>query len=299
LNLSALIPDMSGLVSQSVPSKIALRFDLANDLPPIEADRGQLQQVFVNLMINAAEAIGNCEGLITVRTAAQDVDESYVRLHPEVASLPPGRYACLEVRDSGCGMDDATRAKIFEPFFSTKFMGRGLGLAAVAGVVRGHRGGITVSSAPGQGSCFTVLFPAVVRTAAEPRASARYATLQGCGAVLVVDDEQVVRDLTKSALEHYGYTVLLAGSGLAAIDVFKRYPGEIALVILDLSMPNMGGAETLPQLRKIRPEVKVVVSSGYAQDEAMAVFQGQQVAGFVQKPYTAAGIAEKVKLALT
>ena len=165
LNLSALIPEMSGLVRPSIPKKIALQLDLEQDLPPIEADRGQVQQVFMNLALNAAEAIGSHEGLITVRTGVQDVDEPYIRLHPELAALAPGRYVCLEVRDTGCGMDEATKAKIFDPFFSTKFTGRGLGLAAVSGILRGHRSGITVSSAPGKGSCFTVLFPATTRAA--------------------------------------------------------------------------------------------------------------------------------------
>ena len=165
LDLSALIPEIGGLVRPSISKKIALHFDLEEDLPPIEADRGQIQQVFMNLVLNAAEAIGSHDGLISVRTGVQNVDDAYVRLHPEAAELKPGEYVFLEVRDTGCGMDDATRAKIFDPFFSTKFTGRGLGLAAVAGIVRGHKGAISVTSAPGQGSCFTVLFPAAARGA--------------------------------------------------------------------------------------------------------------------------------------
>jgi len=296
LDLSALIPDMSGLVRPSISKKIALHLDLQDDLPPIEADRGQVQQVFMNLVLNAAEAIGSHEGRISVRNGIQTVDERFLRLHLDTPELRPGEYVVLEVRDTGCGMDDATRARIFDPFFSTKFTGRGLGLAAVAGILRGHKGGITVSSAPGKGSCFTVLFPAAARAAAELRVTARIAALQGSGAVLVVDDEEVVRELAKKALERYGYTVLLADSGPAAIDACKRHPGEIALVVLDLSMPHMTGEEVLLELRKIRPEVKVVVSSGYSEDETMALFKGQRVSGFIQKPYTSAGLAEKVKV---
>ena len=298
LNLSALIPEMCGLVRPSIPKKIALKFDLEQSLPAIEADRGQVEQVFMNLALNAAEAIGSHEGLISIGTGVQDVDEAYTRLHPELAELAAGKYVCLEVRDTGCGMDEATRAKIFDPFFSTKFIGRGLGLAAVSGIVRGHQGAIEARSAPGQGSCFTVLFPAAERAAESPVAVSRAVEFEGAGTVLVVDDEQIVREMAKRALERHGYTVLVADSGAAAIDVFRRHPGEIAVVLLDLSMPGMSGEETLPELRKIRPKFEVVVSSGYSESEAMTLFHGQRVSGFVQKPYTSKGIAEKVKACL-
>jgi len=295
LDLSALLPEMSVLLRPSISKKIALRLDLEHDLPAIEADRGQVQQVFMNLALNAAEAIGSHEGLVTVRTFVRDLDEGYQRTHPETVALTPGEYVCLEVCDTGCGMDEATKDKIFDPFFSTKFVGRGLGLAAVAGIVRGHKGAIAVTSAPGHGSCFTVVFPAAARAAREAPLVVRNTALQGTGTVLVVDDERMVREMVKRALERHGYTVLLADSGLAAIDVLRRHPGEIALVLLDLSMPHMNGEEALPELRKIRPEVKVVVSSGYSESEAMALFKGQRVAGFIQKPYTSEGIASKVK----
>ena len=298
LNLSAIIPEMTGLVRPSISRKIALHLDLEGDLPPIEADRGQVQQVFMNLALNAAEAIGSHDALISVRTGVEDVDDRYLHLHPAVAALRPGKYVCLAVRDTGCGMDGATRARIFDPFFSTKFTGRGLGLAAVAGILRGHGGGVAVDSAPGKGSCFTALFPAAARPAGEPSAAARDAALQGAGVILVVDDEKLVREMVKRGLERHGYTVLLADSGLAAIDVFRRHPSDIDLVILDLSMPMMSGEEALPELRKIRPQVKVVVSSGYSETESMALFKGQQVSGFIQKPYTSRGIAEKVKVCI-
>jgi len=298
LDLSALVSEMSGLVRPSIAKKISLDLDLEQGLPPVEADRGQIQQVFMNLALNAAEAIGSQEGRIAVGTGVQDVDDRYLRLHAEAAELRPGKYVYLQVRDTGCGMDDATRARIFDPFFSTKFTGRGLGLAAVAGILRGHKGAITVSSAPGKGSCFTVLFAAAEGAAGVRPAAARNAALQGSGAVLVVDDEKSVRELVKKVLERHGYTVLLAESGVAAIDLLKRHPGDIALVVLDLSMPRMGGDEALPELRKIRPGIKVLVSSGYSESETMTLFQGQRVSGFIQKPYTGAGLAEKVKACL-
>jgi len=296
LDLSVLVPEMIGLVRPSISKKIALQLNLDAELPPIQADRGQVHQVFMNLALNAAEAIGSHDGLITVRTGVQELDDRLTRPHPAVPAPRPGKHVFLEVRDTGCGMDDATRAKIFDPFFSTKFTGRGLGLAAVSGILRGHKAAITVTSAPGKGSCFTVLFPAAEPAAKEqPLLAAPNAALRGAGVVLVVDDERVVREMAKRALERQGYTVLLADSGLAAIDTVRRHPGEIALVVLDLSMPHMSGEETLPELRKIRPEVKALVSSGYSEDETMTLFGGQRVTGFIQKPYTSMGIAEKVK----
>jgi CheY-like chemotaxis protein len=253
----------------------------------------------MNLVINAGEAIGNHDGLITVRTRARRIDDRYIQTHPEAAELLPGEYVALQVRDTGCGMDGATKAKVFDPFFSTKFTGRGLGLAAVAGIVRSHKGAIIVSSHPGKGSIFDVLLPAVARPARWPSEPAPRVAPEGSGVVLVIDDEPVVRQIAKRALERHGYSVLLAYDGLAAIHVFKRHPGKIDLAILDLSMPGMSGEETLPELRKIRPEVKVLVSSGYSESEAMTLFQGQQVYGFLQKPYTPARIAEMVKLAMS
>jgi PAS domain S-box-containing protein len=297
LDISALIPDMSILVRPSIPKRTALQFDLKDDLPPVLADRGQVQQVFMNLVLNAAEAIGSREGVIAVRTRVENVNARYVRLHPEAAGIQPGKYVCLEVSDTGCGIDEATRARIFDPFFTTKFTGRGLGLAAVAGIVRGHKGAIVVTSAPGQGSCFTVLFPSAARVAGEPAATASEPTPRGVGVVLIVDDEQIVMEMAKKALERQGYQVLVADGGAAAIELLRSRAGDdVALVILDQSMPNMNGEEVLPELRKLRPEVKVAMSSGYSESETMLLIKGQRVSGFIQKPYTAAGLAEKVKV---
>ncbi len=298
LDLSDLIPEISGLVHPSISKKIAVQFELEPNLPRIEADRGQIQQIFMNLVLNAAEAIGGNSGLISIRTGIQTLDEGYIRRNPEVTALQPGRYVYLEVHDDGCGMEEATKARIFDPFFSTKFTGRGLGLAAVSGIVRGHQGGIIVRSRPGEGSSFKVLFPVTEHANAIPPAGTRETNLLGTGTVLVVDDEELVRGVTKSILERYGYQVLLADSGPAALDVFKRHPENITMVILDLSMPKMDGKAVLLALQEIRPSVKVVVASGYSDDEVMKLFSGQHVSGFLQKPFTSTQLAETVKGAL-
>jgi PAS domain S-box-containing protein len=298
LNLSDVVRNISDLVHPSIPKKVVLQFDLDENLPGIEADRGQVQQVLMNLMINAAEAIGDHDGLITIRTEARILDQENSRFHPQAVDVRPGKYVVLEVSDTGAGMDESVRAKIFDPFFTTKFAGRGLGLAAVSGIIRGHNGGILVSSAPGEGSAFSVFFPAATKSAEQTPGWTQQAVVRGSGVVLIVDDEQVVRDTARKALEHSGYEVLLAGSGIEAIDLFKCHPDQIDLVILDLSMPGMSGEEAMPELKKIRPKAKVLISSGYSETQAMRLFKGQEVCGFVQKPYTAASLTEKVRFAL-
>lgn len=299
LNLSELLPEMTRLAHRSIPRKVRLQLHVDDGLPMVEADRGQLQQIIVNLLVNAAESIGNEDGVITVTSGIRHVDEAYVQSHPEAAELRCGQYVCLEVRDTGCGMDESTKARIFDPFFSTKFVGRGLGLAAVAGIVRGHQGAIEVTSEPNKGSNFTVLIPASSRTRPAVAVPADRVALSGSGTVLVVDDEAVVRTMVTRALQRFGYEVLAADGGAAAVEVLRNHPGEIAAVVLDLSMPGMSGEEALRAMRAVRPEIRVLISSGYSEGEAMRLFQGQSVSGFLQKPYTLTGIAEKLKSCLT
>jgi CheY-like chemotaxis protein len=192
-------------------------------------------------------------------------------------AFEPGEFSWIEVRDTGCGMDAGTIGKIFEPFFSTKFLGRGLGLAAVAGIVRSHRGLLRVESAAGTGSCFRLYFPAVRRGPAEPGG--------GRSGVLVVDDEAIVRQIVKVALERAGHFVVVAESGRTAIQALQSERDRIGLVLLDWKMPGMDGRETLLGLRQISPEIKVVISSGLTQRDAEYHFRDEPFAGYLQKPY--------------
>jgi PAS domain S-box-containing protein len=296
LDLSALVREIAGLIRASVPDNVELRLSLAPELPLIEADTGQLQQVVMNLIVNAAEAIEpGKDGVVTVTTGCHELDQESLRSALAEVPLEPGPYVFLEVRDNGQGMDEETLRKIFDPFFTTKFLGRGLGLAAVAGIVRVHKAALKVESAPGQGTTFQVLVPAQRGSTAENRCQpARTEERQAEGTVLVVDDEQVVRDVANAALARRGYRVLTAENGRAALEIFRQQPQQISLVVLDLTMPVMSGQETLRALRAIRPDLPVILSSGYNQIEAIRHFTGSALAGFIQKPYTAAQLAEKV-----
>jgi PAS domain S-box-containing protein len=299
VDLSELVREISGLIQTSIPKLVQLRLQLGESLPGIDADPGQLQQIVMNLVINGAEAIGPEGGTVLVRTTVQKTDSpSSGVISANGSTLNPGEYVCLEVHDTGCGMSEETLAKIFDPFFTTKFAGRGLGLSAVLGIVNAHRGALRVSSQPGQGTTFQALFP----VSAKPLtvAPVKFATnLGGSGTVLVVDDEDVVRQTARHTLEHYGYQTVCATDGAAALDLYRLHTAEISLVLLDLTMPVMNGEEALRQMQMINPDVRVLLSSGYNEVEAIQRFAGKGLAGFIQKPYAAAALAEKVKEALT
>jgi PAS domain S-box-containing protein len=299
VDLSTLVREISGLVQTSIPKPVQLRLQLAENLPGIYGDPGQLQQIVMNLVINGAEAIGPGGGTVLVRTEEQNLDEPDIAriLGPSpVEPLKPGRFVALEVRDTGCGMAPETLPRIFDPFFSTKFAGRGLGLSAVSGIVRSHHGALQVSSRQGHGTTFKVLLPASSAAGREvPVDSAR--DLTGHGKILVVDDEEIVRQTARNALERFGYEVVLAADGAQAVETFGRETG-VSLVLLDLTMPVMGGEEALQRLRQIDPSVRVLLSSGYNEAEAVERFADKGLAGFMQKPYTAVALAEKVKSAL-
>ncbi|HWC97528.1 MAG TPA: response regulator [Candidatus Sulfopaludibacter sp.] len=299
-NLSQETEDVVRLVQSSIPQKISVSLHLPKELPRIRADKGQLQQVVMNIVVNAAEAIGDTQGTLSIQTGVRDLSENEIRADLN-AMIEPGRFVFLEVRDTGCGMDEATKARIFDPFFTTKFTGRGLGLAAVGGIVRAHNGAIRVASSPGQGSCFEVFFPVAEQPASfVPSAPAEEIapSVPLCGTVLVVDDEQMVLRTARSALQRHGCSVILAESGPAAIDLLRRHAAEVSLIVLDLSMPGMSGLEVLPELRSLRPDVPVLISSGYSEAETLRLFTGHKISGFLQKPYTSRRLLERVKAAV-
>jgi PAS domain S-box-containing protein len=294
VDLSDLVRQIANLLQTSIPKNVQLRLELMDGLPSVEADVTQIQQLIMNLVINGAEAIGDAQGTVLITTGVQHVDEEYVASVLVPTQISPGNYVNLQVHDTGTGMTQETVDKIFDPFFTTKFTGRGLGLAAALGIVRGHKGAIKVYSTAGQGTTFKVLFPASEHQATKPTPHVVTERSVEGETVLVVDDEQIVRRSAKAMLERYGYSVVMAENGREAVELFRVLADKIAMVLLDMTMPVMGGEETFRELKQIRGDVRVVLSSGYNEAEAVRRFTGKGLAGFLQKPYSAVTLAEKV-----
>jgi PAS domain S-box-containing protein len=298
VNLSLLVEEMAHLLEISISKKATFRTRLENNLPSIEADVVQIQQVVMNLITNASESLGDQRGDIVICTGSVEADRDYLSSTFFDENLPEGPYIFLEVTDNGCGMDKETLQRIFDPFFTTKFTGRGLGLAAVMGIVRGHRGAIKVYSEPGKGTSFKVLLPASPRPAQTGRVAEAAAVEPGFGTILVVDDEPGVRQVASRVLQKDGFTVITAPDGRTGVEMFREHAGAIRAVLLDLTMPDLSGEEVFRAIRAIRPDVRVILSSGYNEQETISLFQAKGLAGFIQKPYQPATLSGKVRQVL-
>ena len=293
LSLSRVVEEMSHLLGAVISKGVVLKFDFSEDLPPIEGDAAQIRQVVMNLILNGSDAIGDTSGVVTVSTGVVQADRAYLSATYLDWDLPEGYYVYVEISDTGHGMDAQTQRKIFDPFFSTKFSGRGLGLAAVLGIVRGHHGAVKVYSEVGKGTTIKVLLPAAEEPEPVRMVRPRDADdWRGHGLVLVVDDEEMIRDTARMILEAVGFEVLLAADGREAVEVFRERGHEIRVVLLDMTMPHMGGEEAFSELRRIRDDVRVILSSGYNEQEATNRFAGKGLAGFIQKPYPPQSLAE-------
>ncbi len=297
LHLNDIAREMKELLEVSISKSIKLQFQLADTLPPIEADATQIRQVIMNLITNASEAIGNGPGVITVTTTSMKCDRTSLSSGQLDDDLPEGTYVSCLVSDDGVGMDNATREKIFDPFFSTKFTGRGLGLAAVLGIVRGHNGAIRVVSTPDEGSEFEILLPASTATPV-PRADDITGPVEtgkkSAKFVLIVDDEETVLTTTKQMLTEYGYEVLTARDGRSGLEIFEKNADDISVVLLDLTMPNMGGEDTLAEMRKIRKNARIILMSGYTEQEIANRFPGDGPNELLEKPFGIASLIKKI-----
>ena len=264
--LSQRVRELLAELSESLPKHVRLESDLADDLPPVEMDTAQLRNLISNLVMNGVEAAEPNGGVVTITTRLADLGEDFLSDAIDGRELAPGTYVMLEVKDHGHGMDSVTQARIFDPFFTTKLNGRGLGLAAVLGIVRGHKGAIQLRSKPGVGTVFTVFFPPAEPVESQ-QAAVRTATARGTGLVLVVDDEETIRRTAKKALERHGFQVLVARNGQEGVEMFRDAASRIAVVLLDMGMPVMSGEEAFRKIVEIRPGMPVIATSGYDEEE--------------------------------
>jgi len=294
IDLNVLVLENFTLLRASLSRSIAVELQLVDTACIIEADRGQMQQIVMNVLINAAEAIGANSGKIEIRTAFIERTGS----RPSAllrAVVPPGRYAFFEVRDNGCGMTTETAKRIFDPFFTTKFTGRGLGLAAVLGIVKGHRGDIELETREGLGTTFRILMPVSERAVLSLKEPDFNTVVKRTGTtILVVDDEEIVRKIATAALKGAGFRILVATNGAEGLEMLRSNP-EISLVILDLTMPVMNGERAIPLIKALRPDVPIILSSGYSEAELSRRFVSSGISGFLQKPYTVSVILSKIR----
>jgi CheY-like chemotaxis protein len=300
LDVAAAARELLPLLSASIPKMVRLSLELEDGVPLVQADPAQLQQVMMNLVINAAESIPErTPGEVRVRVSRHRLQpEDYREAVVPVETGDP-EYVAFSVTDNGTGMDAATQARIFDPFFSTKFDGRGLGLSAVLGIVRGHGGTLTVRTAPEKGSVFSVLLPAgpAAPRVETPTPAAPEMVAPGIGTILFVDDEAALRSLAQRILEQQGYRALLAADGQEAITVLVAHP-EVRAVVLDLAMPVMGGDTAGPMMRSLRPDLPLILSSGYSEWDALQRVGHDVAAAFLEKPYRADVLVAKVEQVL-
>ncbi|MCX6049799.1 MAG: response regulator, partial [Chloroflexi bacterium] len=297
LELNDLIMDNIHLFSAAMTKTIQLNSQLSSMIPLVLGDKGQIQQLIMNLILNSADAIGQNPGVITVITDTMELtSESSQYWRWTGTPLPAGRYVKLVVGDTGCGMDEKTLNKIFDPFFTTKFTGRGLGLASLLGIIRIHKGGLHVTSTLGEGTTFTIVLPALAETPRQAQENLDIEHLNlGNEMILVIDDEDMVRDAMSDMLTEYGLNVIQAADGPTGIQLFREHMSEIRVILLDLSMPGMDGEQVFYKLRALSPQVPILLISGYSEHEVLDRFVNKGLAGFIQKPYTIASLLKQMQ----
>ena len=298
VDLAELVFGLLDLCRSSLPSNATLRTELARDLPPVEADAVQLRQVVLNLVSNAGEALAGEAGSVTLRVGRARVEAGDLTDAIGAPELGAGEYACLEVSDTGMGIAAENQAHLFEPFFTTKFTGRGLGLAAVLGIVRSHRGAIQLESQSGAGASFRVLLPLQAEgTRSEPVPSERAAAENGTGHVLVIDDDDAILRLMQVFLEDAGFEVTTVLGGRAGTEAVRRTPERFDGVVLDLVMPDFSGARVFEEIRQIRPDLPVILVSGYAEEAARSLLGDGSSASFLHKPFEPEELVKRLRAA--
>lgn len=294
-SLNDLIREQKAAFEAAMPSNAKLELHLKRELPPVDADPAQITQAILNLLTNAGDSLLDEDGVVMLRTSVINAKRSYFDGALLDEGQAEGRYVFFEVSDSGCGMDEATQKKMFDPFFSTKATGRGLGLAAVLGIARAHSGVIKVYSQPGRGTTIEVLFPVHRVALPEREESGIFRLWKGTGTALVVDDEELVREVAVKILERQGFEVLKASDGPEALEIFERRRDDIRLVLLDLTMPQMDGETVFREIRRHDTDVRVLLMSGYREKSATQGLEGEGLAGFLHKPFRPNELVRKVR----
>jgi len=288
IQLSELVADMVKMSRSTIGQNVEISSDLAADIPLVSVDASQLRQVTMNLIINAAEAIGEAQGEVLVSLAKNTIRADQRETDYLGAFIPPGEYVCLEVTDNGCGMDDETQRRIFEPFYTTKFAGRGLGISVVLGIIKGHKGALQLFSQPGQGTTFKVFLPVQIHKPAADQTIPQPAlpeSWQGKGTVLLVEDEEQVICIAEEMLEDLGFTVIKAANGQEALDLYQQHAEAITLVVTDIGMPVMDGYALCRELNRLNSKLPIIISSGFGDRAISSRIAAEDIAGLVNKPY--------------
>jgi signal transduction histidine kinase/ActR/RegA family two-component response regulator len=307
LDLNALARDAAAIAGRMFPPGVQLRLELSDTLPPAAGEEGQWRQAILHLLRNAGEAIAGASGEVVLATrparlplSEQGESLCFEYLSERLVTAPA--LSCLEVRDSGPGLAGEARQRLFDPYFSTRPGGRGLGLALVLGIVRGHQGGVAVLSTPGRGTTVRLLLPARAQTwciaRTEASSPAHVPGWRGHGAILLADDEEAVLDVAARLLASAGFEVLLAKDGASALELFGAHAGSIRLALVDWSMPRLNGEATLRELRNRAPRLPLVLMSGYPRSDVAARFSGLELAGYLQKPFRLPALLELLRQVL-
>ncbi|MBU1219354.1 response regulator [Myxococcota bacterium] len=295
ININSLVKEMTNLLDTGRPPDVTVNYDLCPALPNISGDASQIRQVLMNIIINAFESIKTPPGIISISTGISEYSEDFLMDTQGFAEITSGEYVFIKVRDTGEGMAKDTIEKIFDPFFTTKNSGRGLGLGSALGIVRSHKGVFKVESELGKGSTFTLLFPPSQEPENIRPQIDDISTYAGDGIILIIDDEEWVRIVVKNTLRKFGYTVLTASDGMEGIRIFATNQEKIRLVLLDMMMPGLSGRETFNELSLLEPEIPVLLTSGYSEEEAFKRFGKNSIAGFIQKPFTPINLVRAIK----
>jgi signal transduction histidine kinase/CheY-like chemotaxis protein len=297
VDMTEVVAEMVTMLKATTSQNVSIRADLPAAMPYIKGDASQLRQVVMNLIINASEAIGEEQGVINVSLARTEIKAGQSDKDHNGKIIPAGRYICLGVADNGCGMNDEIRQRIFEPFYSTKFAGRGLGMSALLGILTAHKGALQLSSEPGKGTTFKVYLPARISAAVEEETAQQTAPApwKGSGTILLAEDEEQVALILKTMLVALGFTVIEAADGKEALELYLKYAAEITLVVTDMDMPVMDGYELFRELKTLNPKLPIIISSGYGDTVVTSRIASEDIAGMVSKPYNFDQLREVVK----